>query len=159
MAAQYNNVPGNRLLWGLRQNKHPLKANNVEIVSMKSVTAEHQPGAKLERCVILHELAHVVHFQLFGGNNLLIKLAYRQAMDAKLYEDSRNIDGRAIKPYACTNEHEYFAELSCAYFSKLNYFPFTREQLRKYDPTGYRMMEAVWGKAKPKTTPGAKPTP
>jgi tetratricopeptide (TPR) repeat protein len=148
VAARYYGVSGDPFLWALRENKHPLKANSVEITNMKAVTAEHQPTVKLERCIILHELAHGVHFQLFGANNVQIKLAYRQAMDRKLYDSSRDVDKRPIRPYASTNEYEYFAELSCAYFNKLNYFPFNREELRKYDPTGYRMMELTWGKAK-----------
>jgi hypothetical protein len=148
VVAQYHGVSGNPLLWAYTHNKHPLKANSVEITNFRAVTEEHQPTAKVERCIILHELAHGVHFHVFGVNNVQIKLAYRLAMDRKLYDTSRDVDKHAISPYAGTNECEYFAELSCAYFNRLNYFPFTREQLRKYDPTGYRMMELTWGKPK-----------
>ncbi len=144
--AKYIGAGGNLVLWGLTNNKHPLKGNSIDIIDMMALTKEHQAGVKVERCVLMHELAHAVHSQLFGSNNLHIKLAYRQAMEHHLYDTSRNIDGRPVKPYAGTNAHEYFAELTCAYFDRLNYFPFTREELRKYDPTGYRMMELVWGK-------------
>jgi tetratricopeptide (TPR) repeat protein len=149
--AKYYGMAGNRLIWGLSQNKHPLKANSVEIINMQMLTALHQPDVKHERCIILHELAHAVHFQLFGAGNVHIQLAYQQAMDRKLYETSKDEGGESTKPYAGVNEYEYFAELSCAYFNRLGYFPFTRGQLRKYDPTGYRMMELVWGKTSPKS--------
>jgi hypothetical protein len=52
-----------------------------------------------------------------------------------------------VKPYAATNDHEYFAELTCCYMDKLHYFPFTRDDLKTHDPNGYKLMEAVWGKA------------
>jgi hypothetical protein len=143
--AVYYGVMGNVALWSLQKGAHPGKANNVEIISLKKLTREHQPKVKLERCVILHELSHAVHSQLFGPNNPNIKAAYKQAMERKLYDEAEDIYGRKTKPYARTNDHEYFAELSCAYLNKLHYFPFNSADLKKHDPTGYKMMEATWG--------------
>jgi hypothetical protein len=146
--AKYYGVWGNRAMWSLSNDKHPLKANNIEIISLKSLTKEHQPGIKLERCVILHELSHAVHLQLFGPDNPHVKAAYRQAMERKLYDEAEDVYGKKRKPYARVNDREYFAELSCAYLNKLHYFPFNREDLKKHDPTGYKMMEATWGTPK-----------
>jgi hypothetical protein len=146
--AKYYGVWGNRALWSLSNDKHPLKANNVEIVSLKSLTKEHQPGVKLERCVILHELSHAVHLQLFGPDNPHVKAAYRQAMERKLYDEAEDVYGKKRKPYARVNEKEYFAELTCAYLNKLHYFPFNRDDLKKHDAMGYKMMEATWGTTK-----------
>jgi hypothetical protein len=154
--AVYYGVMGNVALWSLQKGAPPGKANNVEIISLKKLTGEHQPDVKFERCVILHELSHAVHSQLFGPNNATIKAAYKQAMDRKLYDEAEDVYGRRMKPaYAATNDHEYFAELSCAYLNKLHYFPtagnqkkhepFTAPDLKKHDPTGYKMMEATWG--------------
>jgi hypothetical protein len=155
--AKFYGASGDKVLWALTKHKHPLKANSVEIINMQALTAEHQPSVKVERCVILHELSHAVHFLLIGSDNVQVKLAYQQAMDRRLYDSSRNAAGDPVKPYARTNEYEYFAELSCAYFDKLNYFPFTREELKKYDPIGFRMMELTWSEASKKEGPGAKP--
>jgi hypothetical protein len=146
--AKYYGVWGNRAMWSLRQDKHPGKANNIEIISLRSLTREHQPGIKLERCVILHELSHAVHLQLFGPDNPHIKAAYHQALDRGLYDQAENVNGRKIKPYARVSDREYFAELSCAYLNKLHYFPFNRDDLKKHDPTGYKMMELTWGTRK-----------
>jgi len=146
--AKYYGVWGNRAMWSLREGKHPLKANNVEIINMRKLTREHQPSVKFERCVLLHELSHAVHTHIFGSNNRDIKAAYQQAMERGLYDESKDVYGKTVKPYASTNEHEYFAELSCAYLNKLHYFPNTREDLKKHDPTGYKMMELTWGKPK-----------
>ena len=99
-------------------------------------------------CVLLHEFAHAVHAHVVGSNSPQVLTAYNQAIDRKLYEEAEDVYGRTIKPYARKNDHEYFAEVSCAYLDKLHYFPFTRADLQKHDPAAYKLMEAVWGKAK-----------
>ena len=148
--AKYYGVNGaNGGVWMLGKNKHPLKANNIEIISMRSLTREHQPGVKLERCVLLHEMAHGVHHQLFGWGNPHVKAAYKQATDRHLYDEATDVYGRTLKPpYASKSSAEYFAELSCAYLDKLHYFPFTASDLQKHDAVGYRMMEQTWGTRK-----------
>ena len=145
--AKYYGVYGSAALWALGRGKHPLKANNVEIIDMKSLTEEHQPGVGLERCVILHELAHAVHIHLFGADNPHVEAAYDQAMQRKLYDESKDAEGRPVRPYAAASEREYFAELSCAYLNRLHYFPHNRDDLKKHDPAGYQLMERCWGTA------------
>jgi hypothetical protein len=142
--AKYYGVAGNVVLFALAKHKHPLKANSIEIISMKALTKEHQPSVKKQRCVILHELAHAAHFLWLGPNNPKIKAAYLQAVDRKLYEPRKDADDKLVMPYAQANEFEYFAEITCAYFDKLHDFPFTREQLEKYDPEGFKLMRDTW---------------
>lgn len=127
--------PGNKLTQRYRYDtlEKAVKSNCMEILTMKSLTAEHQ--GEHHRCVLLHEFTHAVHYHLFDYENPHIKAAYAQAKSKKLYE------GR----YAIANEKEYFAEVSCAYFDHLDYPPHTREELKKYDRVGYRMMELTWG--------------
>ena len=81
------------------------------------------------RCVILHEMTHAVHDQFLGNDNPMIEAAYKQAMERKLYDPSM---------YAATNEHEFFAELTCAYFDQNGYYPRTRADLQKHDPWTYQ---------------------
>lgn len=137
----------------LAQGKHPLKAKNITILSMQGLTAEHQPKRDSGRCVILHEMTHAVHDQFLGYENPLVSAAYKQAMERKLYDPSM---------YASTNEHEFFAELTCAYFDQLHYYPRTRADLEKHDPFTYQFMQNLWGKRKPvtaaNTTVAAPPT-
>ena len=62
------------------------------------------------------------------------------------------IDGREeCRAYACTNEFEYFAELSAAFlgcrdgaieFNK--WYPFNRLQIKEHDPDGYKMLKRAW---------------
>jgi hypothetical protein len=137
--------------------RDPKKANNIEILSMRHLTEKWQPGKNSDQIVILHELCHAVHSHLLGNNNVTVKAAFQQASDRRLYEEVKHESGRTAKAYAATNDHEYFAELSCAYLDRCAYFPFTREELKDHDPVGFAMMEQVWGKndprvAKPKTT-------
>lgn len=147
--AKYYGASGNLRAWSLSKGKHPLKANNIEIINMMSLTREHQPGVKLERCVILHEMAHAVHHRDVGFNNPTVRTAYKQAMDRGLYNEAKDVYGRTHRPpYAATNPAEYFAELSCAYLDKLHYFPFTPDDLKKHDPAGYKVMEQIWGTRK-----------
>jgi hypothetical protein len=135
-------------LWVLNSNKHPGKLNNVEIISMRNLTAGNQPGSAATRRVILHELCHAVHINLLGIDNPYIKAAYQQAMERKLYEESTDTLGQKVVPYARTNAVEYFAELSGAYLDKQYYYPHTRDDLEKHDPLGYQVMERVWGTPK-----------
>lgn len=130
--------------------RDPKKANNIEILCMRRLTELWQPGQKHDQIVILHELCHAVHSHLLGNNNPLIKAAFQQAADRQLYESVKHESGRTAKAYASTNDHEYFAELSCSYLDKCAYFPFSREDLKDHDPVGYKLMEQVWGKNDPR---------
>jgi hypothetical protein len=130
----------------LKEGKQPLKAKTVTILRLVSLTEEHQPKRDSGRCVILHEFAHAVHDQLLGNDNPAVKAAYAQAMERKLYDKAQ---------YVSTNEAEYFAELTCAYFDQLQHFPKTREELKKHDPVAFKLMEGVWGKDK-KNEPAAE---
>ena len=122
----------------LQEGTQPLKANSVVVLQMKSLTKEHQPEFDTKRCVLLHEMAHAVHFQLIGYENPTVKQTYKLAMERNLYDRTS---------YAATNEHEYFAEMSCAYLNRIDYFPHTREDLKKHDKAGFALMENLWGKA------------
>ena len=116
----------------LQEGTQPLKANSVVVLRMKSLTKEHQPEFDTKRCVLLHEMAHAVHFQLVGYENPTVKQTYKLAMERNLYDRTS---------YAATNEHEYFAEMSCAYLNRIDYFPHTREDLKKHDKAGFALME------------------
>ncbi|MFO0880304.1 MAG: hypothetical protein U0840_23415 [Gemmataceae bacterium] len=149
VVAKYYGVVGNLGMWSLAQNKHALKANNVEVINMKSLTREHQPGTKFERCVLLHEMAHAVHHQVLDIRNQVVRRTYRQAMERGLYDEAKDVYGRTLRPpYAAKNEHEYFAEMTCAYLDKLHYFPFNADDLKSHDPAAYRLMEQTWGTRK-----------
>ena len=39
---------------------------------------------------------------------------------------------------------EYFAESTEAYFSRNDFFPFTREELKKHDPAMFELLAKLW---------------
>ena len=128
---------GNQLSM-LGQGMQPLKAKCVTLLLTKELTRSYQDKDRPEELVMLHELAHAVHDQLLGFDNPAVKTAYSQAMGRKLYDKSL---------YIATNEHEFFAEATCAYLDRLGYFPKNRADLKTHDPQTTKMLDAVWGKA------------
>jgi hypothetical protein len=95
---------------------------------------------------MLHEIAHAIHDQILGRSNATVFAAYKQALERKY------VDRDA---YAATNEMEFFAEMTCAYYDQLDYHPKTRAALQKLDPVTFKVMEDVWGKAKLPVIAGA----
>ncbi len=97
----------------------------------------------------LHELAHAFHDRVLGFDNAEIKAAYEKAAAAGGYEKVRRRDAegrmRLDKAYAMTNAKEYFAECTEAFFSRNDFFPFTREQLRAHDPEMFALLGKLWG--------------
>jgi hypothetical protein len=127
----------------LRENHYnPEKAGGVEIANAGNFvkwSREDQPWA------LFHELAHSYHFRVLGARNRAVMDAYRRAKRARLYESVGYVHGGNRKAYALENDKEYFAEISEAYFGRNDFFPFTREDLERYDPTGFQLMTQVWG--------------
>jgi hypothetical protein len=123
---------------------HPGKINAVEVMTLKRLTEMHQPGRNKSQIVLLHELCHAAHHVYMPGGfeNLSVKAAYQQAMERRLYAGG---DGHP-PAYARTSPAEYFAEISCAYLDRCNFYPHTADELKEYDPAGYQLMEKVWGK-------------
>lgn len=101
--------------------------------------------------MMLHELAHAWHHQFAAQSyaNPVILKAYGEAVASGDYEDVKYYDGRRMRHYALTNQMEYFAECTEAYFGRNDFQPFTRKPLRNFDPAGHRMVRKVWGVVEP----------
>jgi dipeptidyl-peptidase-4 len=52
--------------------------------------------------------------------------------------------GGKQKAYALTNRFEFFAESTEAFFGKNDFFPYDKEDLKKYDPQTYLLMREKW---------------
>jgi hypothetical protein len=126
--------------WLKKNNRMPEKARSVELQGVDSFinTSSTQP------MVMLHELAHAYHHRVLDFNDPVITKAFNQAVAAKSYEKVKHISGRIVRHYALTDEKEYFAEASEAYFGKNDYHPFNRTELKEHDPAAYAMVESVW---------------
>lgn len=101
--------------------------------------------------MMLHELAHAWHHQFADQSyaNPVILKAYGEAVESGDYEEVKYYDGRRMRHYALTNQMEYFAECTEAYFGRNDFQPFARKALRNFDPAGHRMVRKVWGVVEP----------
>lgn len=127
--------------WLLGNGYNPDKAGCVEI----SNTRFFVEWAGAQPYMVMHEMAHAYHNLVLGASHAGIRAAYKQAMERKLYEKVKHVNGGTQKAYATTNDQEYFAELTEAYFGKNDFFPFNRAELQKHDPAGYALMRKTWG--------------
>jgi hypothetical protein len=103
----------------------------------------------------LHELAHAYHDRVLarGFDNAEIKAAYERAKASKLYDKVERWlgNGRSNtfeRAYAMTNPMEYFAETTEAFFSRNDFFPFNRAELKQHDPEMEQLLARLWGVTK-----------
>ena len=137
----------------LRDNKRdPAMARGVEVTNARIFAQETDRMPNF----VLHELAHAYHHQVLpdGFDNAEIKAAYEKALAGKTYDkvERRLGNGRPNtfeKAYAMTSSQEYFAECTEAFFSRNDFFPFTREELAKHDPEMFRLLRRLWNQPTP----------
>lgn len=95
---------------------------------------------------VLHELAHAYHDRELSFEEPKIKAAWQRTVDAGKWQSVLHIDGPPRKHYALTNQMEFFAEMSEAYFGLNDFYPFQRAELKRDEPEIYALLEEVWGK-------------
>ncbi|MFM8583768.1 MAG: hypothetical protein ACKOFW_20070 [Planctomycetaceae bacterium] len=133
--------------WLRKNQRDPAMEKAVEFTNVRIFEAETRRMPNFA----LHELAHAYHDRVLPGGfeNVLLKAAFDEAKKGGRYEqvEQRFGDGRSAqtKAYALSNPAEYFAECSEAYFSKNDFFPFDRDQLRTHDPRMCELLERLWG--------------
>jgi hypothetical protein len=100
----------------------------------------------------LHELAHAYQDRVLpqGFENLEIKVAFERAKASGKYDRVEQWHGNGLpntfgKAYAMTNPMEYFAETSESFFSRNDFFPFTRDELKQHDPEMFLLLGKLWG--------------
>lgn len=132
--------------WLISQDMNPEKEKSVEINNY----VNYVDWSKLNQpLMLLHELAHLYHDLGITFDHPEVLAAYNNAITNNLYLDIERHDGygrysTVARAYALNNHHEYFAELSEAYFGENDFFPFTREELMDYDPMGYEVIDKIW---------------
>jgi hypothetical protein len=94
--------------------------------------------------MVLHELAHGYHDQVLGHDHAGIRRAHERAKEQGSYEKIKHVNGDTVRHYALNNDQEYFAEATEAYFGKNDFFPFTRAELKKFDPDVFKLMREIW---------------
>jgi hypothetical protein len=131
--------------WLVEHGMHAEKAGGIEISN-----ATDYLNWRSHQTIIQHEMAHAYHHAI-GHQNKNIRHAWQAAKDAGLYQQVGYVNlkpGKTKPAYALNNHKEYFAELSEAYFGHNDYFPFTRRELKNYDPSGYQLVRSLWHMSK-----------
>lgn len=94
--------------------------------------------------VVLHELAHAFHDQKLGFDELSIKAAYERFKASGHGDAALLYDGQRGKHYGLTNQMEFFAEMTEAFFGVNDFFPFNRAELQEAEPELFQLLSDVW---------------
>lgn len=133
--------------WLADNKRNPDMAQGIEFYNIRIF----EPETRRMPAFVLHELAHAYHHQFVEGSfeNGEIKAAWQKAKDSKGYENVEKQDSEGVRTrgsaYAMTNQMEYFAELSEAWFASNDFFPFNWTELKQHDPVGEKMIRKAWG--------------
>lgn len=92
----------------------------------------------------LHELSHAWHHQVLGYDHEGILEALQDVRLAKSFESVTRFDGGKEKHYALSNEMEFFAEMSEAWWGHNDFYPFVRGELVEDFPAIPPLMRACW---------------
>lgn len=123
---------------------NPEKAGGVELANPETFwTWTHE-----QPWMVLHELAHGYHDQVLGHDHKGIRECYERAVASKSYESVLHYDGCKVRHYALSNDKEYFAEATEAFFGTNDFYPFVRSELKVHDPKMHDLLKEVWGVTK-----------
>lgn len=94
---------------------------------------------------VLHELAHAYHDQVLGFEEPRILAAYRAFKESARGDKALLITGERVRHYGLTDQKEFFAEMTEAYFGTNDFFPFNRGELMTAEPDVHRLIRESWG--------------
>ncbi|MCY1022505.1 hypothetical protein [Pyxidicoccus sp. MSG2] len=139
--AEYHNSP----IWLSQNGRNPAMARGIEISNVLVYEAE----SLRMPLFVLHELSHAYQNQVLGDGNADIKAAFDRATASKTYDRVERFNGPGQpntfeRAYGMNNGAEFFAETTEAFFGRNDYFPFTRDELARHDPTTLAMLQKVW---------------
>jgi hypothetical protein len=126
--------------WLSEHDFNPEKERSVEIANAENFLkwTLDQPW------MVLHELAHSYHHCVLGYDNPEVRQAYQKAVKSKRYESVLHINGQSRRSYALSNDQEYFAESTEAFFGTNDFYPFVRSELQQHDPHMYQLLKKLW---------------
>ncbi len=95
--------------------------------------------------VILHELAHAYHDQVLGFDDVRVLAAWEDFKTSGKGDDALLFNGSRVKHYGLTDQKEFFAEMTEAYFGSNDFYPFNRAQLKTEFPQLFALLSEIWG--------------
>lgn len=133
--------------WLRNHGRDPVMAECIEFSGVEDFEAEVQRMPNFA----LHELAHAFHFHVIqdGFKNEEIIATFERARASGKYDRVERHHGlrkpaTTERAYAMTSAMEYFAETSEAFFSRNDFYPFTREELKEQDPQMFELLTRLW---------------
>ena len=133
--------------WLDENGRDPAMAKGVEFTNVASFEEDTRRMPNFA----LHELAHAYHDRFLpqGFENPELRAAYEKAKAGGGYDNVERKDSegnkRMDRAYAMTNPQEYFAEGTEAFFTRNDFFPYTRAELEKHDPAMAALVGNLWG--------------
>lgn len=97
--------------------------------------------------LVLHELAHAYHHQVLDYKEPRILAAADKFKNSGHGNSVLRINGQREGHYGLTDQMEFFAEMSEAYFGRNDYFPFNRAELQEAEPELFALLRDIWGAA------------
>ena len=94
---------------------------------------------------VLHELAHAYHDLVLGFDDARIKAAWKKFRDGGRYTSVVTSPGPMRRHYALTDEKEFFAEMTEAYFGTNDFYPFVAGELKHSEPEIFALLRDIWG--------------
>lgn len=150
ISPEYANIPPRAeyhpsAAWLRQHGREPAMARGVEFTNVRIFEAECRRMPNFT----LHELAHAYHDRVLGFDQAGIKAAFEQARATGKYDHVMRQDAEGRKrlgrAYAMTNAKEYWAESSEAFFSRNDFYPFNKAELKQHDPAMFALLEQLWG--------------
>ena len=106
------------------------------------VAARHQ---RIQPWCVLHELAHAYHDQVLGFEEARVLAAWDGFVASGHGASVLYTGGGRRHHYALTNQKEFFAEMTEAYFGMNDFYPFTNPELKEAEPETFALLEEIWG--------------
>lgn len=119
-----------------QEDLNPKKYRDVEIFGTFARTR--QPS------LVLHELAHVYHDRKLSWSSSRIERLYDR-FKARM-PSAKDKCGPTRRAYALTNDHEFFAVFTEAYFGKTCAYPYNRATIQKRHPEMFALLAKAWGR-------------
>jgi hypothetical protein len=132
----------------LRMNgNHTGKAGCIEIYRASDYLEWHSD----QPWMLFHELAHAYHHHIGYNRSDVHDHFDTHVVPSGSYDSVLHCRGQKQRHYALTNEHEWFAEMSEAFWGRNDFFPFIRSEFVDFDPSGCALIEKLW--TSPDTSP------
>ncbi|MFT5292350.1 MAG: hypothetical protein ACI8QS_001293 [Planctomycetota bacterium] len=100
--------------------------------------------SRQQPAMVLHELAHAWHHQVLGYGDEGVLEAFTAVKESGALEEVLFATGGKRRAYALNNQMEFFAEMSEAWWSTNDFYPFVKGELMDAFPDVAESMGGWW---------------